>query len=102
MCPSFFAPILALVVLLGCIAVVVGQDQSTCNRNGGSKVTWAGTCDERNYTYTEWCNVVDGANGCEVTANACGCKYDAMYETDVHVYVFASQLVSPSDCSGFF
>ena len=79
MSSHLLARILAIIFLLGSSAVVVGQDQSTCNRNGGNLVVWDGrTCDELNYTFTEWCNVVDGTNGCEVTAKSCGCKCDML------------------------
>ena len=79
MSSHLLAPIPAIILLIGSIAVAVGQDQSTCNRNGGSSVVWDGrTCDELNYTFTEWCNVVDGANGCQVTAKSCGCKNDVI------------------------
>ena len=96
MSSHLLAPIPAIILLIGSIAVAVGQDQSTCNRNGGSSVVWDGrTCDELNYTFTEWCNVVDGANGCQVTAKSCGCKYDVIC---VKLTFYHSTLLS----SGYF
>mmetsp|Transcript_12061 Transcript_12061/g.34491 ORF Transcript_12061/g.34491 Transcript_12061/m.34491 type:complete len:219 (-) Transcript_12061:212-868(-) len=70
-------PVLALILLLLAPSAVVSQDQLTCNRNGGGMTVWEDrTCDTLNYTFTEWCNVVDTADGnCQVTAKSCGCKY---------------------------
>lgn len=90
MASSLFASILAFILLLGPSAIVAGQDQSTCNRNGGNLVVFENrACADLNYTFTEWCNVVDGSDGCQVTAKSCGCKY-GVFACENRVYMYVS------------
>jgi len=58
-------------------AATVPSSNVTCNKNGGSAMSWDGTCTDRNYTYTEQCTVAqEGPDTCMVTSNACGCQVD--------------------------
>ena len=49
--------------------------ETTCNKNGGSAMSYDGACDSRNYTWTDQCIVEEKDGQCITTATECGCQW---------------------------
>mmetsp|Transcript_7368 Transcript_7368/g.16708 ORF Transcript_7368/g.16708 Transcript_7368/m.16708 type:complete len:203 (+) Transcript_7368:61-669(+) len=70
---KYFSTFLLLFVAAGT------SKAQTCNRNGGSSMTFDGECTSRNYTWTDQCIITQKDGMCITTAEKCGCQ--VIYES---------------------